>query len=222
MPFGWVAGATVVGGALQYKGIKDASKASMQGVNQAAQLEQARYEQNREDLAPWREAGGKALGAMDSMMYGDPAEIEKNFQKTPGYQFRLNEGLRALQRSAGSVTGNTPRSLVDYGQGTASAEFGNRYNRLAGLAGTGQTATQFGAAQGANSAARQGGYMQDAANTRASSYVGRSQIIGSTLGSLASAGAGAFGGNNVGSVSGYNYGDDYGYGGGGFGEGWKF
>jgi len=215
MPWGAVAiaGASLVGGAMQSKAIGKAADASTAGARYAADLEQRRYVQTRTDMEPWRQAGTKALGSMQEMMYGDPSQQMESMRSAPGYQFRLDEGLKALQRSslAGSVSGNTYRGLVEHGQNYASQEFGNRYNRLASLAGTGQTATQYTGQMGAQSAARQGGYAQSAADTRASAYLGKGQVMGQTLGQLASAGVGF-----------YNSGGFDGFGGGGSATGNDF
>ena len=67
------------------------------------------------------------------------------FYKSPGYDFRFNEGQRAIERSGaargGLMSGGMGRELARYGQGFASGEFNNYANRLASLAGIGQTAT---------------------------------------------------------------------------------
>ena len=51
----------------------------------------------------------------------------------PGFQFRLDQGQRALQRSAAAsgtlLTGGTAQDLQNLGQQQASAEYGNVYNR---------------------------------------------------------------------------------------------
>ena len=51
----------------------------------------------------------------------------------PGFQFRLDEGRKALERSAASKgmlrTGGTFKGLLDYGQNFASNEYQNVYNR---------------------------------------------------------------------------------------------
>lgn len=53
----------------------------------------------------------------------------------PSYQFRLNQGLDALQRSAAAKgmlrTGNTLQDLMNYAQDYASQEYGNTFNRAA-------------------------------------------------------------------------------------------
>ena len=82
------------------------------------------------------------------------------FYKSPGYDFRFQEGVRAIDRSASAkgmlMSGGLQRELVRYGQGVASSEFGNYANRLASLAGVGQTAA-FGTGQLGSAAAGQVG-----------------------------------------------------------------
>ena len=67
------------------------------------------------------------------------------FFKSPGYDFRFDEGVRAMDRSASArgqlMSGGQMRELQRYGQGLASSEFGNYANRLSSLAGIGQSAT---------------------------------------------------------------------------------
>ena len=74
----------------------------------------------------------------------------------PSYQFRLQQGMRALENSAAARgltgSGQNLADIQDYAQGLASTEYGNAwnryqteqtnlFNRLSSLAGTGQTAT---------------------------------------------------------------------------------
>jgi hypothetical protein len=51
----------------------------------------------------------------------------------PGFQFRLQEGQQALERSASArgtlLTGGTLKDLADFSQGLASTEYGNAYDR---------------------------------------------------------------------------------------------
>ena len=97
-----------------------------------------------------------------------------NFMTDPGYGFRYDEGMRALETGAaargGLLSGGFAKKAIRYGQGMASDEYSNVYNRIASIAGIGQTAgTTSGNAAlmaGANmgTAAAQGGY------ARASGY----------------------------------------------------
>ncbi len=109
------------------------------------------------------------------------------FMETPGYQFRFDEGMRSVERSAaargGLHGGGITRELIRYGQGVASGEFENYANRLSGLAGMGQGSTvqtgTLGVQTGANiantlqaGAARQGNALLAAGTARASGYAG--------------------------------------------------
>lgn len=93
----------------------------------------------------------------------------QDIYRDPSYQFRLEQGLRALRANQAATgllqTGQGLKDITDYAQGAASQEYSNAYqrfmeqqnqayNRLAALAGVGQTAT--GAATSAGTAAGQG------------------------------------------------------------------
>jgi len=87
-----------------------------------------------------------------------------NFMTDPGYGFRRDEGARVVERSAaargGLLSGGTAKALTRYGQGFASNEFGNVYNRIANIAGLGQV----GATQSGNAALYGGARMGNAAS----------------------------------------------------------
>ena len=57
-----------------------------------------------------------------------------NWQTDPGYNFRLGEGIKALDRSAAArgrlLSGNQLKAITQYGQDFASNEFGNVFNRF--------------------------------------------------------------------------------------------
>jgi len=81
-----------------------------------------------------------ALGAFGSLstpwtqQFNAPTDVTE--QNDPGYQFRLAEGQKALERSAaakgGLLSGGTAKALDRYGQDYASGEYGNVYNRALG------------------------------------------------------------------------------------------
>lgn len=91
-----------------------------------------------------------------------------NFMTDPGYEFRTQEGIRALDRSASarglSLSGGQQKALLRYGQDYASQEYGNVYNRISNIAGLGQVG-----AQGSGNAALQFG--QQAGGAAAASGV---------------------------------------------------
>lgn len=98
-----------------------------------------------------------------------------DYQADPGYDFRLSEGNKALERSAaargGVLGGATQRALARFNQDFAANEYmnaynrytgdqTNMYNRLAGLTDAGQQAAQYiGNAQMQRGDAQAAGYM---------------------------------------------------------------
>jgi hypothetical protein len=113
------------------------------------------------------------------------------WQTDPGYQFRFEEGQRALDRGAaargGLLSGGYGRKAIRYGQGFASNEYTNVYNRIANIAQLGQVANQH-----ASNAALQGGFgMGGAAGAMG---------INSAYGSIGSADAWGRGLTNLGNI----------------------
>jgi hypothetical protein len=132
------------------------------------------FQQNRADLEPWRTAGVGALGRLTDLT--TPGKQFDTMQADPGYQFRLEQGQKALDnrlRAGGKFySGSALKAGTDYNQGFASNEFNNVYNRLAGLAGTGQTAATNVANMGQSTANNVANNQTDMGNARASGYVG--------------------------------------------------
>ena len=178
-----VVGSAIIGGVVASKaagkqtGAAESAAETSAGASQyAADLQQKQYEQTREDLQPWREAGVNALGQLTTGTQAGGALIRpfamEDYQQDPGYQFRLDEAQRALEGSASArgmvLSGAQQKGVQRYGQGLASQEYGrafdrygigqaNEFNRLASMAGVGQTATtQLGQA-GSEYATRAGG-----------------------------------------------------------------
>lgn len=63
-----------------------------------------------------------------------PEVIQAKLEADPGYQFRFNQGMQALNRSAAAggnlLSGNTLAAAQEFGQGIASQEYNNTVNRL--------------------------------------------------------------------------------------------
>ncbi len=202
-----VIGSAVIGGVVASNSAKKAANAQRDAANTASQTELEQYYQNREDMQPWRDAGIDALGQMraGTAVGGDFNRdfTLADFTKDPGYGFRLGEGTQALERSAaargGALSGAALKGITRYGQDFASGEYQNaynrfnadrtqRFNRLASLAGVGQTATRDVAQQGAQVASNVGNNIMGAGNAQASSYVAQGNAIGgaaNTLGNFA-------------------------------------
>jgi hypothetical protein len=200
----WIVGGAMLGGALLGSSASSDAADAQAGASQyAADLQNKQYEQNRADMAPWREAG---MGALDQLKTGllPGGDFQRpftvaDFIKDPGYNFRRSEGMKGLEGSAASrgglLSGGTLKALTRYGSDYASNEFGNaynrynndltsRFNRLSSLAGTSQTATRDVANMGMQNANNLGDLAVQAGNARASGYVGSANAINGGIQSI--------------------------------------
>lgn len=169
----WVAGAVVGSSLIGANAANKASSTQAAAADQATQLQREMFNKQVELQEPWRQAGMNALNRMQS---GDVMGT-----MDPSYQFRLGEGLKALDRQAaargGLISGGALKAAQRYGQDFASQEFGNAYNRLAGLAGVGQTATNTMGGAAGQFGANAGNLMTSGAAARASGYVGGANAL---------------------------------------------
>lgn len=194
----WLIPAGIIGaGALtSLIGSEKAASAQTDAANQAADVQREMFQTTRSDYAPYRDIGANALyqlAAGTGVEYeGAPGTIEDRYQTamsrfaaSPSYQFRLNEGLKALDQSASArgklLSGSQQKAITDYGQGLASTEWDNYLNRLASQAGIGQTSTAQLGAVGAQTAANTGNALMAAGGARASGYAGGASGINNAL-----------------------------------------
>ena len=98
-----------------------------------------------------------------------------SFYESPDYQFAYDQGNRAVNQMLASRglqnSGAEQKALTKFGQGLASQQYGNYVNRLASMAGIGQTATTQTANMGANVASNVASNQRAAGDARASSYL---------------------------------------------------
>lgn len=132
--------------------------------------------------APGVTAGGPNLGA---------------FFASPDYQFRLNEQNRALTARNAALgiqdSGAAQKAALQYSGNLASGEFNNYANRLASIAGVGQTAAQSQAAAGQNFANSYGSLLGQNAQNLGSSYAAQGANSANLWGNLAGIGSGLLG-----------------------------
>jgi len=140
-----IAGSAVIGGATSLIGSGMAADAS----NKAANLQQDRYAQTRADLAPYFQPGYNALndayglarlgptgGGPDYLsqaagaLPGNMSQAE--LEATPGYQFDLREGLKAVQSSAAArglgVSGASLKGAGNFATGLANKTYLDQFN----------------------------------------------------------------------------------------------
>jgi len=164
-----------------------ANRAQQEGMGRALGLTEAQYQQSRQDLMPWTQAGKQALSEQQSLMGlgGDTAGAMRSLQSSPGYQSRLAMGERSLAGSSaargGMGSGKALMAAGNYGQDYASNEYGNRLSQLANLSGTGQSAAAGQAAAGQQYAGNMSNLITGGANAEAASGMAASQATQSSL-----------------------------------------
>ena len=169
MPWSFIipAAASLIGGSMQASAAESAAETSAASADRATALQERMYEEGVARQRPYYEIGVNALRQLPGRTGAMPAAFQyrpDQLTTDPGYQFRLQEGLKALERSAaargGLMSGATGKALTRYGQEMGSQEFQNaynralteynalrareaeEYNRLSGLAGVGGTTAQ--------------------------------------------------------------------------------
>ncbi|MES9949350.1 MAG: hypothetical protein ABW118_10355 [Candidatus Thiodiazotropha sp.] len=275
----------IFGSLISANATKKAARTAAGASREATELQREIYNQNRDDLAPYRETGTAALGQLAQLLginvpqapvatetvapptaeytldpaqlaqilqpylEGNPAEISSDrqyildnfpdlvemigspeptvtlspvgtlsealtapvespvetaqetpaepdysaFFNTPGYQFTLNEALKANEGRAAARgrlnSSATDRSNIRYATGLADQTYNNYLNRLASVAGIGQTANTTTAGLGANFANSAGTNIANAGTARASGYLGQANTLNNMLNSYNTASA---------------------------------
>jgi hypothetical protein len=203
----WVATAVIGSTAVGLYSANKAAKTQAGAAAQAADVQQQQFEQTRADQAPYREAGYNALAELQRTAGNVPGAFKfgaGDYQADPGYAFRLSEGQKALDRQAaargGLISGGALKAATRFGQDMGSQEYQSAYNRAltgyntdvarenqlynrqAGLAGIGQTATNLVGQAGQNYATNVGNLMTGAGAAQAAGQVGAANALTGGLG----------------------------------------
>jgi hypothetical protein len=192
----------------------NATNSADQIQEQANQNQVDQYNQTRAGQAPYREAGYGALNTITQDQANgagfatpwDPSQLSS----TPGYQFTLDQGNQAIQRSAaaqgGLLSGAAAKAIDQYTTGLADQTYNQQYsnyladsnqsfNQLASAAGLGQnslTTTANAGTASANATSNTANSMAQntiagttgAANATASGMVGASNSLSAAGGTL--------------------------------------
>lgn len=156
---GWsaaaMAAASVAGAVISSNAAGDASDAQVAGAGGIAAMQQAMYRQTRSDLTPYRVGGEQALTQLQNLTgTGAPgggndnplaAYLTKPFEptmeqlaQTPGYQFALDQGLKATTNRetamglGGPLSGALSRATADYATGLASTTYQQQFQNYLG------------------------------------------------------------------------------------------
>jgi hypothetical protein len=177
-------------------------------ANAAASQNLQEAQKARAAASPWTSSGTSAVGKITNLLglgtltqqgnnqgiyWVDPTDAKgaqqramADFQTDPGYQFRMDEGVKAIDRSAASRgllrSGAQVKAISDYGQGTASQEYGNYFDRLLKVSGMGGESTAAANNTSAGLTNSAGGYMTAGGAARGSGYAQGANALASGIG----------------------------------------
>jgi hypothetical protein len=209
-----VVGGAVVSGVMSSDASKSAADTQANAANNAAQTQLNMYNQTRSDQAPWRAAGSNALSAISGGFGMGPASGGVGFGQfnhtfdandlknglAPNYDFQLQQGMGAINNQAsmtgGLVGGNALKGINDYAQNYASGAYQqafnnyntnqtNIYNRLANIAGLGQTSNGQTAQAGTAAAGNIGSAQLAAGASQAAGTIGSANAISGAVNNAA-------------------------------------
>jgi len=193
MPVAAMAAGSVISGAMNARAAGQAASAAANGIRQgSAALTEGRDQANAQ-MQPYATGGANAFSAQQALLGlgGDSAAQMAALQNSPGYQFRLGEGLKGVQGSAAArgmlQSGATMKGLTQYGQNFASNEYDKRNQQLAGVAGMGFNASSNIGQNYMNTADKLNQNFAGIGQAQAGGINGRAQAISSGIQGLTSA-----------------------------------
>lgn len=185
-----IGGSIIAGGASVLAG-RSAAKSAERGTATAVGESRRQFDIQRADQLPFIEGGQSAFAKLRKLLGvgkgDDPGGVGdlSVFEESPGFQFRKEQGQEAIDRSAVSrgklLSGQAIKEGISFASGLAKQEFGSFFDRLARIAGIGQTGAVASAAAGATSAGQigsaelTGGIV--AGNARTSAFAGLNNAI---------------------------------------------
>lgn len=174
-------------------------------------MQQQIYNENSATLAPFVNAGTAVTPLIQGALgMGDRAATDaafNTFKDSSGYNIRLAEGAKQVTAALGSRglldSGAAQKSLLKYGQGFASNEFGNWLGALQGQQQIGLGAASAKAGVGQNFANATNANNTNAGNASMNATMQGAAALNGTLNNLVGAYAfsqgGGFGGSSYGS-----------------------
>ena len=193
----------------QQEGAAQASAVAKDTADRQLELQREIWEKQQADQKPYLEQGAYGISRLGDLMKQGQGQLNNPFDSylaskglaggkfdtnNPAYQFQLKQGQQALDRSSAArgmgYSGAQMKAAQEYGQGLASqqydkeynrasGEFGDYFNRLAGLSQGGR--------QAAGSMAQAGGqFANNAGNTFANLSNAQSSILGQQANARAS------------------------------------
>lgn len=142
-------------------------------------------------MAPYYAAGTNALaqyGGELNLPGFAPKDPTAALRATPGYDFTMQQGVNARDRSAAARgmlgSGAQQKGLTAYGQGLGDQTYNNYLNRIGGMMTSGQNAAALQGGYGMTAAPQIGNYLQQGAAAQGQGLIGAYNARQSSYGNL--------------------------------------
>ncbi len=187
----WVAvaaaGGAIVSALISSSGSKKASNTQAEAGKMAVAEQAREFDLARSHLQPFEDTGLQATFKLrDYLGLGAPGSTpspDELMKQDPGYQFRLDQGNKALTNAASArgmnLSGATLKELMQYGSDYASGEFDKIIARLSGLANIGQSSAAGSATLSGQQGQSTAGIIQGIGNVQAAGQIGASNALAS-------------------------------------------
>ena len=208
-------GATLLGGYMASEGARSAARTGAEAADRAGVLSKQMFDKQQEVNAPYVAGGTTAQNKLMELLGLGPntggSEYGKysrdfgmsDFVTDPGYNFRLLEGQKAIERSTaargGTQSGAALKAATRFGQDMGSQEYGNAYDRyvrnqslrlapLGSLMSSGQAAASNVGAAAGNYGTAGGNAIMAGGQSTAAGQLG----VGNTINNALNTGASAY------------------------------
>lgn len=196
---------SIFGGNSAKKGSRRAQDAQVQAFQQGIDEQRRQFDLTRGDYAPYLQAGTTGLGSLGDLIGTNGAAAQtaalSTLQASPELAAILQNGEDAILANASATGGlrggNTQDALSRYRGDTFAALIGQQIQRLGGLAGLGQGATDSVSAFGANTSNNVTNLLGQQGQARAQGILTRAGINAQNWNNL-----GQFGGSLAGLIPG--------------------
>lgn len=190
----WVAAAAIGGALITSSATRSAAGDQREATGEAIAEDRRQFDLQRTDGAPYREAGANALQQLMASLRQPVTAADA--MSDPGYEFGRQQGQLGLDRkfaaTGGRVSGASMKAASRFNTDYAASGYGAAYqrrqdalNRLASVAGFGQTATNASAAAGSQSAANIGNLVTSQGNATAGARMAQGSTWANTGNQLA-------------------------------------
>lgn len=164
---------SAVGAGAVALGANKAASAQTKAAQAAAQTQKDFYGQSKAELDPYIQGGNQAYSTLNNLLGvgGNSSTMQSTLESLPGYQFSLDQGLKATQggyaaRGLGS-SGGALKGAANYATGLANNQYGNYVGQLQNSATTGANAANALAGYGTQTGSGIAGNQIGAGNAQA-------------------------------------------------------